>query len=260
MTLTDRISAGHPIELSDPVNLRDLGGIHTASGPIRSGFAIRTDDLAIVTDAYAETLVADGLRAVIDLRSPDEVAFTGRGPLGAHASVNYHHIPFLADIGTAADEGQFDQRGFGRMYVRMVEAAAPQIVTALATIAFSPGTVAFHCAAGQDRTGVLAAALLLALGTDTEDIVADYLETGPNTTAIAQRVAPMIAPLMAKLGLDLDGAATAALRWEFSDVPMRALLDELGRHDDPLQPLRDAGLTDGVITRLRERAVGAIAA
>ena len=38
----------------------------------------------------------------------------------------------------------------------------------------SKGPVVFHCTAGKDRTGVLAAILLLRLGVDEEDIIADY--------------------------------------------------------------------------------------
>ena len=36
------------------------------------------------------------------------------------------------------------------------------------------GAVAFNCAAGKDRTGVIAMLLLLAAGVDNTDIIADY--------------------------------------------------------------------------------------
>lgn len=276
------------LPLSAPVNLRDLGGVPVAGGTVREGFAIRADDLAIVTEADAQRLVDGGLRAVVDLRSGDEVGLTGRGPLGAQPTVTYHHVPFLANIGQAADGSAgagrtaaadaaggagvaggagrlpdgtaaadlLDQSRFGRMYLRMYEDAAPQIVTALAIIAHAPGAVAFHCAAGQDRTGVLAASLLLALGAQEDDIVADYARTGESSAAIMVRIAPLMEPLMRRFGLDLDEAARAAVRTEFSEVPMRELLAALTeRHGDPLAPLRAAGLTDGLVARLRERAL-----
>ena len=47
------------IELSAPVNLRDLGGIPIAGGVLRSGFAIRTDDLST---ASTEAVTAGGWR------------------------------------------------------------------------------------------------------------------------------------------------------------------------------------------------------
>lgn len=244
MTIADLV-------LSAPVNLRDLGGVPVAGGSVRSGFAIRADDLSVVDQQTAEDLVVDGLTAIIDLRSIDEIELTGRGPLG-RMPVTYHHVPFMASIGDAGPEAH-DQTQFGTMYVRMFEAAASRIVEALAIIAHAPGAVAFHCAAGQDRTGVLAASLLLALGASEDAIVADYVRTGENSDAIMARLEPTIGRLMAKFGFDLDEAARAAVRKEFSPEPMRTLLASLG--EDPLQALRQAGLTDGLIAQLRARAV-----
>jgi protein-tyrosine phosphatase len=243
--------------LSAPVNLRDLAGIPVEGGAVRPGFVLRADDLSIVTDAVADGLVDNGLRSIIDLRSADEVAFTGRGPLGAHTSVNYHHVPLMTNIADASSGADVtDQRTFAGLYVRMYEGAAAQIVSALAVIAYSPGTVAFHCAAGQDRTGVLAAALLLALGAENDDIVADYARTGENSAAIMRRIAPVMAPLMARFGLDLEDAARAAVTHPFSPEPMRELFSVLAeRHGDPLVPLRAAGLSASLLARLRERAV-----
>lgn len=253
MTAIDTAAAPAAPVLSAPVNLRDLGGTPIAGGTLRHGFAIRADDLSTVTDAAADELVAGGLRAVIDLRSSGELALTGRGPLGARASVSYHHLPLMADIGEAAGIARIPrQHEFGAMYLHMVDTAAPQIVTALAIIAHAPGATAFHCAAGQDRTGVLAASLLLALGAEPETIIADYARTGQNSAAIHARIAPTIRPLMERLGFDLESAATSA----FSDAPMRSMLRALAdRHGDPLAPLRSAGLTEALIERLRVRAL-----
>lgn len=61
---------------------------------------------------------------------------------------------------------------------------------------------------------------------------------------------------MARLGVDIDASARADTRTEFSALPMRSFLAHLdATYADPLQPLRDAGLTDGLVTRLRERAL-----
>lgn len=248
--------ADDTLVLSAPANLRDLAGIPIPGGAVRPGFAIRADDLSTADAESIDRLVAGGLAAVIDLRSHDEAQATGRGPLGA-ADVSYHHIPFLATIARAVDPRELTaQSRFGAMYVRMVEGAAPRIVQALGVIAHAPGAVAFHCAAGQDRTGVLAASLLLALGARAEDIVADYAETGRNSAAIMERLTPLMGPLMSRLGVDLDEAARAATRAAFSPAPMRELLAHLGAYPDPLEPLRRAGLTDVLIARLRERALG----
>lgn len=255
------------IPLTPPVNLRDLGGIPILGGSVRPGFAIRADDLSSANADYIEGLVSGGLRAVIDLRSQDELGVTGRGPLGEHTAVSYHHLPLLANIGGASGdlEGSegvgartrlMDQSSYGSMYLRMFETSASQIVTAIAVIAHAPGTVAFHCAAGQDRTGVLAASLLLALGASRESVVADYMRTGSNSAAIQRRIGPVLAPLMQRMGFELNAAALAATRKTFSADPMHEALDELTRrHGDPLAPLRAKGLSAALVEALRARAL-----
>ncbi|MBP2437510.1 tyrosine-protein phosphatase [Microbacterium amylolyticum] len=161
MTLIDAL----PFPLSAPVNVRDFAGLRTQHGQISSGFALRADDLSIADAVSAQDLVdRHGVTAVIDLRSAEEVSLTGRGPLGL-LPVNYHHLPLMTDLSASVDDPRrfLDQASFGSLYVRIVERSAAQLVAALAVIAQSRGTVAFHCAAGQDRTGVLAAMLLLGL-------------------------------------------------------------------------------------------------
>ncbi|QIK62695.1 tyrosine-protein phosphatase [Leucobacter viscericola] len=277
MTLIDNTTAhsllkssetgSREIPLTPPVNLRDLGGIPVLGGRVREGFAIRADDLATASAGYVDGLVNGGLRAVIDLRSQDELDITGRGPLGAQSAVSHHHVPLMANIGSAAGgvggsnstdahKNMMDQSTYGSMYLRMFETAAPQIVTALAVIAHAPGAVAFHCAAGQDRTGVLAASLLLALGASRESVVADYVVTGQNSEAIQQRISPVLAPLIQRMGFDLNEAVRAATRKAFSEAPMHEALDTLTeRYGDPLQPLRAEGLTDTLVEALRARAL-----
>lgn len=243
---------------SAPVNLRDLGGITIAGGVLREGLAIRTDDIAYVTDEVADELVAAGLSAIIDLRSPLEVSTTGRGPFGDRP-VTYHHLPLIANVGDSMKEGAPSQLGheaMGEMYVDMVERAAPQLVTALNVIAYSPGTTAFHCAAGRDRTGVLAAMLLLALGAEDDDIVADYARTGENMAAIMERNRPVMGAMWKALGIDIDAFDGRTLMEGSMEVSMRMLLSTLrARHGDPLAPLRAAGLGDDTVARLRERAL-----
>ncbi|PPG36461.1 protein-tyrosine-phosphatase [Pseudoclavibacter sp. RFBG4] len=250
------------ITLSAPVNLRDLGGTPIAGGTLREGLAIRADDLSVITEADARELTAGGLASVIDLRTADEVALTGRGPLAAHP-VAYHHLPLMGSVGgglPTADEHGSAHAGMGEMYALMVETAAPQLAAALGIIAVSPGATAFHCAAGRDRTGVLAAMLLLALGAADDDIVRDYAKTDANMGAILARIGPTMSVLLAKFGMDLEEVSklNGSLMGDAEpmDVSMRILLARLReRNGDPLAPLRAAGLTDATIAQLRARAI-----
>lgn len=250
-------SANIDITLSDPVNLRDLGGIPIAGGALREGVAIRSDDLAYVTPESAEALVGNGLTAIIDLRSPLEVSLTGRGPLAGYP-ISYHHLPLIGDLGSETPRADdLTHEAMGRMYVRMVDQAASQLVTALNIIAYTPGAAAFHCAAGRDRTGVLAAVLLLALGTPDDEIVRDYVRTHENMPAILERGKPVMGAMWKALGLDpqmleFDGILEGSMA-----VSMEMLLGALrSTHGDPLAPLRAAGLSDATLTRLRDKARG----
>lgn len=244
------------IVLSKPVNLRDLGGIPVAGGVVAQGFAIRSDDLSTIPAETAEELVGGGLRSVIDLRSRNEVQVTGRGPL-LDQPVSYHHVPFMSSLGNpklaSLEPGQIpDMSDF---YPALFESAAAQIVSALAILAHAPGAVAFHCAAGRDRTGVLAAALLLALGADDDTIVAEYELTHPNTEAIMTRLAPNMRQVMLAAGFDIDPAVRQAAQKPGTDDAMRVTLHRLReRHVDPLAPLVAAGLNDRLVGQLRERA------
>lgn len=247
--------------LSPPANLRDLAGMAIDGGVLQPGLAIRSDDLSTITEEDAEPLVAGGLTSVIDLRTPAEVAATGRGVL-ADRPVAYHHLPLMNSIGQSASPRTpgigMNHHEMGEMYLRMVESAAPQLATALSIIALSPGTTAFHCAGGRDRTGVVAAMLLLALGASDEDIVADYTVTGSNQVGIMERTAPVMEGLLASLGMDLKAMTRALSEGDPSDmrVSMEFLLAQLrDRYGDPLRPLRDAGLGNDTILRLRARAL-----
>jgi len=248
------------LELSAPVNLRDLGGIPVAGGVLRDGLAMRADDLAVVTEQDADDLVQLGLAAVIDLRTGEEVSLTGRGPL-ADRAVAYHHLPLMASIGAGMPRGgriSFDHASMGEMYAHMVETSAPQLATALSIIALAPGATAFHCAAGRDRTGVLAAMLLLALGATDDDIVADYARTDANMAAIQARMKPVMGVLLERLGFDLEEMTALTTDAEPMDISMRIMLARLReRHGDALAPVRAAGLSDDVVARLRARAVAA---
>jgi protein-tyrosine phosphatase len=263
------VTAAIEISLTVPANLRDLGGIRIAGGVLCSGLAIRADDLSTIPEQTARDLVEGGLVSVIDLRSSSEVELTGRGQLAGHP-VAYHHLPLMADIGQgmsrfskAADSPKatghptlsFDHVEFGQMYVNMVESAAPQLASALTIISLAPGATAFHCTAGRDRTGVLAALLLLALGASDDDVVADYGLTDTNMAGVHSRTHSVMSVLMASLGFDLDDISKATITDEPSNIAMVTMLAGLReRHGDPLAPLRAAGLSDDVIARLQERA------
>jgi protein-tyrosine phosphatase len=102
----------------------------------------------------------------------------------------------------------------------------------------------FHCAAGKDRTGIVSAVILGALGVPDEIIVADYAATQENLTAIIDR-------LLATEGYRTVLEALPADTLHAQPVTMRTLLQELrSRHGSLRDYLRGAGLDDEVFGEL----------
>ncbi len=165
-------------------NFRDLGGYRLGDGrTIRFGKLFRADGLYRATDRDVDTFDALGLRTVIDLRSSGELADNGAFPVAKHP-VAFHHLPIL-DVTWAEEERPTfldDERGTIDFllwaYREMLERGGDRVAQALQVLALPESMPAvFHCAAGKDRTGVLAAVLLGALGVDDEVIVRDYALT-----------------------------------------------------------------------------------
>ena len=72
----------------------------------------------------------------------------------------------------------------GEGYVSMADEGGRVIGSAVAPLARPDAMPAvFHCTAGKDRTGILAAIVLSAVGVRDEDIVDDYMLTGESRAA-----------------------------------------------------------------------------
>jgi hypothetical protein len=258
MTIT-AASPGSVRDSPDPANLRDLGGFDTGAGRVRVGVALRSDDLSSMSEGYADELVERGLRTLIDLRSHAETAVTGRGPLGTR-DLTYHHVPLLDAAASPAHLaerfGPMTPDQVGAWYVEVVESAAPRLALCLQIIAASDGATAFHCSAGKDRTGIVAALVLSAVGASSGHIVADYALTGANLPLVDTRLRRILGAGAA------DGSrhGTAETNALMGAVPasMSAMLEILtDRYGDALAPLYAAGLDVAVVDRLRRRMIDA---
>ncbi len=187
MTYDDATIAPRPL-----VNLRDLGGITVEGGRVRPAVLWRGDDPTVSPRDEIAALAAQGLTAVLDLRSTPEVI---RSPHRAVAElgVSAHHLP-LAETAVnplalvEAAPAVRSPADVGRWYAGLVRGHIHEVAEGLEIIGTSPGGVLFHCAAGKDRTGILAAVVLLLLGADHSEIVEDYARTEQNLVAIFERL------------------------------------------------------------------------
>ena len=119
-----------------------------------------------------------GVRTVIDLRTDEE-----RATRGAYAAtdVDVHHLPILDVVPDAQALEDWARPGaMAEEYLRMLHTGADAISEVLAILSDPAAYPAvFHCAAGKDRTGVVAAVVLGILGVTGDQIVEDYALSGP---------------------------------------------------------------------------------
>lgn len=152
------------------VNCRDLGGYPTADGGVTAfGRVLRCGILKDPTGSDMKTLEKFGVKTVIDLRGNSEKAdmpdVFERLP-----EFDYYHISLL-ETNPIFSKKCTDMCG---MYILSLTEYKENYAAALRLISSLTEPFLFHCFAGKDRTGLLAAMLLSAAGVCREDIVADY--------------------------------------------------------------------------------------
>lgn len=174
-TLAAMDAAAPAITFERAFNVRDMGGIPTADGAVvRAGRLFRADGVHRLAGPDVEVARRLGLRTVLDLRTTSEVESRGTFPAD-ELGVDWYHLPLIT---RQWSEDSFEQADtvvefLAARYVAMLDSGGAAIARALELVA--TGTPAlFHCAAGKDRTGVLAAVLLGLVGVDDEAIAADY--------------------------------------------------------------------------------------
>jgi len=182
-------------------NFRDYGDYASAAGRrIAGGRLFRSAHHARASDADLERLAGLGIAAVIDLRRPGErrdqpsrrpPGFAGRVIESEHDDGREApHITFLKTADLTVDAGRrfmtetYRQLPFEPAHLDLYA----RYFRALGEV---DGPVVIHCAAGKDRTGLLAALTHHVLGVHRDDMIEDYLLT--NTAVDLAGRAPAVA-------------------------------------------------------------------
>jgi protein tyrosine/serine phosphatase len=227
------------------LNVRDLGGLTTQDGRrVRHGALIRSDQLCRLSEGGRASLLAHGVRTVIDLRTPAE-AEQDPDPIWHEHGVDYVLIPqqdqeFWRSIDPVA-------RTRSERDALVIDRRAEHIVTMARAVARAmPGGVLIHCLAGKDRTGIAVALLLGLVGVPDAQIAADY----------ALSEAALAAELAAALAVAPDDDARARLvrSYDARGETMLATLAHLRtRHGGAKAYLTRAGLSNADIERIHAR-------
>lgn len=211
------------IELEAVHNFRDMGGYATSDGRETAWRMLyRADGLYHATPADVAVIESLGLCTVIDLRTDGELA--ERGSYQPHTAARFHHVPVLDLTWSVVDHPEYehDIEFLVWAYRDMLRLGSQRIADTFHLLA-APGALpaVFHCAAGKDRTGLVAALLLGSLGVIDEHICADYALTqdGMNRMrAWAQHAYPTMFPAMAAVPSAMLAALPEAIQVVLDDV------------------------------------------
>ena len=239
------VSTEHPgrrLAFPQLLNARDLGGCPTLDGGrTRFRSLVRADDLAQLNEAGLKALADYGIETVIDLRWTEEAQ--------RHPSPIPHLLPQmryqrLALLTPTEDEWRMRSADATKelwncVVLEKVRAELKEVLAAIAAAA--PGAVLFHCVAGKDRTGLVAALLLALADVVPETIARDYAaSTDSLREGYLTRYATVDpARILAALHCPEEGAHN--------------MLKFLAHAGGVRAYLREIGLTAAEISRLRAR-------
>jgi protein-tyrosine phosphatase len=228
------------------VNFRDLGGYRAADGrSIRWRQLFRADGLTRLDEDDCAQLADIGLATVIDLRTDGEVEQRGRFP--ADFDVEYHHLPLTDVLPPTEDLSRYDEPAFvTSRYEQLFSEGSRSLARAVSLLAEPAALPAvFHCSAGKDRTGILAALILGFLGVPNDVIVEDYALSAQAMVALLERLKIEYADAVAEIERYAPAVVSAA------PETMSAFLDSLQHKHGSFEQLAvTLGVTEAV-TALR---------
>jgi protein-tyrosine phosphatase len=225
-------------------NSRDVGGLPAYGGHVRPGLIIRSD-APVALGKFGRALLEElSIRTANDLREDserdlDQLDFDG-------LAIQVFRRPVLGQGFKLERAMTLEQ-----VYRHLLESRGENLTAAVRTLAAPGGLPALvFCSAGKDRTGLVTALTLGALGVPDDAIVADYTRSEDNMSGEFRAVVEARAraagvdeqELAAKVGAP-PALMRSSLAW----------LRE--RHGGPSGYLRSHGMTNSELDRLRDSLV-----
>ncbi|SER06984.1 tyrosine-protein phosphatase [Microlunatus flavus] len=244
------------LDLDGCFNFRDLGGHRTEDGrEVVHGRLYRADALHRLTPAGRTAYERLRIVTVIDLRTADEVNRQRWAP-SAHWAGRWLHRPLrtaVPDWTSISPSRAADPALAVEHYQETVLAGARILADVVAELADPRALPAvFHCAAGKDRTGIVAAFLLRLLGVSIADVAEDYALSEQATARWEGSVAAGLEDDTQTSWSFVPAALMTADPWV-----MRALLEWVeAAHGTVAELLHQNGLTPNVPALLRHQLLG----
>jgi protein-tyrosine phosphatase len=166
------------LDIDGCFNFRDLGGYRTDDGlTMRWRTLFRSDSLHRTTTVGSVAFRRLGIVTAVDLRTPPEVE-EGRWQPPRGWAGRWVHVPLMTETPdwTNEDRAKLEAITFAADHYLEIATAGATALRAVIEALARPGALpaVFYCAAGKDRTGVLAALVMRLIGVRISDIADDY--------------------------------------------------------------------------------------
>lgn len=184
------------IRLEGCENCRDLGGNITKWGALKKKKVIRAAQLNKLSESDLKELREYGVKKILDLRGIKEREMEPDVDMNFADNI---HVPIFYDMRIPVLNDGFMKEMFPKLKLleevllrqreRMLQVYKNFVTEQSAIIAYRKifevliennregESVLFHCTAGKDRTGFVAALIMSALDVDKSEIMKDYLLT-----------------------------------------------------------------------------------
>lgn len=186
-----------------------------------------------------------GLTTVIDLRQDHELERDANDLYG-QVGIDYRNIQISRYV-TESGGRPTDKYDIGAFYIVALDHAGAGFRDALNVLADASGAALFHCTAGKDRTGVLAALVLELVGVARSDVIKDFALTH-------DRIEPLRRRLLADAeDRGEDPREFARLLGATPDLITPALDHLDDKYGGATAYLRGAGVSERVLQRVKEK-------
>ena len=212
----EELEPARKLELASGYNVRELGGYAVEQGVTSYRRFVRSGGLDMLSAQDQRRLYDYGVRLVLDLRGNHEVSVAA-DKIQQMPGVRFCHVPLfdidLSDPSLGSDElgGSYHTLGYLTMLANREAVRKAFLFFATAK---EGECVLFHCAAGMDRTGMMAMLLLGLVGASNERIVADYCYSFGSCAEVDGIVYKGKRPVRRELELRLDAITTVLDRLE----------------------------------------------
>lgn len=189
---------------------------------MKPGLLFRSDNLYNLNPKEKALLRDNKIKVVIDLRNKDEVEHLKDTNIKAITFINNPLLPESKE----GEESPLKTVTIKHMTLPDMDNAYKELVSRDRKAAWSnifnilldtDGAVLYHCSAGKDRTGVLSAVILTALGIDKETIYQDYLLTNEKPLYY-KKLAEQMDPESKEIFLDYFQAKKEYLDASFDEI------------------------------------------